>query len=451
VPATLDADLERRRVEKKRPHRGVNAIDRDPRTREVFETIDESRRCGCERTRDADAIEVRAAHPPECAQSAEERSHAHHAGASHEARSVVAIASNARCVEHAVMGALRGTRRRSQFARASVAAAMLLAGVREARAQSASRATTCDVASEHPDLGVAVSAGDAHFEVQLAGAPAVVHVASNGTLSGVRVDGVLAFEGTTDARAFRPRALALTTEGVVQLNEWALLDSVRAHGDMLWAQATIGVGVRIPHVAIPCASVTLDEVPRAPTATREPACGASHWQSRGRSIVFRARPGSGASAVVQIDRENGGLIVCELERRGPWLRVANMDAVHIDAGQVTGWVAAAGFRRIGAGLGFTGGRSMPTQPRGGRGTLRRSGAGVYQGRARLAEAASVAASPDGPSWARVRDGNAVVEVVVQENEPWAQVVAIPGLAPGFPAWVRRSAVIVVPTAPLIAH
>jgi len=317
-----------------------------------------------------------------------------------------------------------------------LAAGAWLAGISIAQAQA--QAPLCEV-SGRAYFRVVVTAGGARFPIELYGARATVRPDS-GPLTRVQVTGPLAFSAQAAELAYRPGARVVAAEGMVELGEMTTLSTSAARGDHVTVTADLGGGVRLLELTLQCSAITIEPPPAArrqePSAIR---CGDAYYQAgtRGRRLAFRAHPSGGRRVLVELP-DDRDLWVCEVERRGAWVRVATIDTVHLD-GRITGWLLRSDLRRLRGSVGFTGGRGFLRPP--GPGRMGFHGSSLYYGPARLRVGALVHASPGGASWATVTDGTVDVVVLMRDNQDWVAVIEVPGLGPTDKAWISRAAVV----------
>ena len=304
------------------------------------------------------------------------------------------------------------------------------------------RAQSCRVVGHRAHLDVTVTpSGAPPFALTLDGVSATALPPSTGTSSTIDIDGDLIFRAIALDVTYRPDVPVVTSHDIAQLGDWSQLVSVRARGTDVVANADLGAGISLASVIVPCRALTIDPPPAHPSPLRAPACGTTWWTTRGqRALTFRATPGSHSSVRVVLASPRDGFIVCEIEHQGAWLRVANGDSVHIDGGQITGWIERSSLRQIHGGVGFTGGRTMPDSTRspGRRGV---SGSGIHQLRAAVDGGTPVSATRGATApWATVRASGATLDLIVRDGDPWVEIAGVAGLGAVTTAWVPRSAV-----------
>lgn len=301
---------------------------------------------------------------------------------------------------------------------------------------------SCRVVGHAAHLEVTVAPpGAPPFALTLDGVAASATPPSSGSSSTIDVDGDLVFRASALDVPYRPDAPVSISRGVAQLGDWSRLATVLARGADVVTTADLGAGVSLASITVPCTALTIDPPPAHPSPLRSPACDATWWTTRGQRVLeFHATPGGASRVRVVLATPRDGFTVCEIEDRGGWLRVANGDSVHVDGGQITGWVQRAALRRIRGGVGFTGGRSMPEPTH----SLHRrgvSGAGIRQLRAPVDGGTPVTATRDATApWATVRPGGATLDVIVRDGDSWVEVASVGGLGAVTTAWIPRSAV-----------
>jgi hypothetical protein len=302
-------------------------------------------------------------------------------------------------------------------------------------------------------IDVTVAAKPEPFEVSLDGVRIVLSPSTAGAPR-VSVRGALAFEGTTPTPEMFPWEPVEVADGVVELGATAVLsDATIGDDEVVAKKVDIGTATVIGTIAIPCRSLTFagsghpaEAQHRGvnPRPLRDPSCPLPCLSyTTPEELTSRATPDAKDVIVLA-----GSTIVSEIDRRGPWVRVVTRDFVHLDGGQLTGWVELAKLKKLPGGFGFTGGRSMGEPMRGGRGPVVAKGPGVYQGPARIRAGSAVFDDRvAGAQWATVRDGKAEFEVVVRTGEPRAEILKAPGIPYLSRAWVAGEAVAIASTKP----
>jgi hypothetical protein len=313
-------------------------------------------------------------------------------------------------------------------------------------------AGTCRIAGPSASLTVAVNAGGEELAVMVRGAPVTI-IPRGGGASAVEVTGALAFAGHVEGIELFPSAPVLVAGGVVQLGPMSVLQDTSPRGtDILARSVDIGPPFQLSEVTVPCSMLSFvgsgdpaedaHRGARAPALRSHPRPDPCVYDTTPEVLDFHEHPGEGAHV-----RLTGSTVVSELEHRGPWTRVATQDFVHMDGAQLTGWVEQARLTRIEGGIGFSGGRSVPSPLLGESGrTVRATGPGVFHGLAHIDAGTAVFTLPTGGvAWATVRDGMADFEVFLKPGDERADILRGPSLPGLRNAWVPRAAVHPLPS------
>ncbi|MBI5488997.1 MAG: hypothetical protein HY905_16805 [Deltaproteobacteria bacterium] len=237
----------------------------------------------------------------------------------------------------------------------------------------------------------------------------------------VHVLGSLDFLATSSAVSFRPTIDGWPAGGPVTLTTQSHLTNPVAAPDGLLVDATVGAGVTIRHVPVPCSDLVVDDpfpfVSTWPTTTpNTPA-----WLPLSLPLSLAVAPGEpGILTLIADDPSLLPFLVTD--RRDDLVRVSLSWS---DGASVSGWVASSALVEStapGYGDGPSGGEPTCREP--GFGC---SGPGLYCGSAEISPDAPVYAEPEKGRWATVVNG-AGAFVMRNENTGWAQVRRLPGIS-----------------------
>ncbi|MBI5501802.1 MAG: hypothetical protein HY907_16285 [Deltaproteobacteria bacterium] len=284
-------------------------------------------------------------------------------------------------------------------------------------------AQSCLLPSEHARidrLAVALPTLEPFF-LDVRDADVVIAPGLSPECTAVHVLGSLEFLATSDTVSLRPTIDRWPPAGPVTLTTESHLTSPVAAPDGLLVDATVGAGVTIRRVALPCSDLAVDDpfpfVSTWPTTTpNTPA-----WLPLSLPLDLLLAPDDSTTLTVVAD-DPSLLPFTITERHDDLVRVALSWS---DGSAVSGWVPSSALVEStapGYGDGPSGGEAACREP--GFGC---SGPGLYCGPATLSPGATVYAEPDMAPWATVVDGSGA-HVMRNENTGWAQVHRLPGVS-----------------------
>jgi len=325
------------------------------------------------------------------------------------------------------------------FVALSFAAAVGLAGPERAGAAPACKHDTKWSRRFHAE----VSTGPLdRFFIEVSGAEVSARLGLDTGVGPARVSvrSAIAFEGTV-----RPNGALYTTGRAIEtldtmvriLPGWPLTD-VRAASGKPVADILMAPGIRATGVPVACEDLSV-EAPEAPRVLAIPIPKSGDiFVPRASVLTLRSRVTEGMSLALETaDPED--LLMVRDGGRDKFLHLA----VSLPGGaRISGWARSTDIRQVfdlqgGHAIGGMGG------PVEGCGNYEEPTRTPYVGPAVVANGMSVHASPDGPAWGKVRDGNGW-KVAYDASRPWTRVLAVPNLR-SYPRCGEASEHIWVPT------